>query len=131
MKNKEKYKDVILEMACDGRRFAVDEKTELLEMCEGKPCSECLFCGDCENKHRIWAEEEYGSRRLIDWSKVAVDTPIYVRGSKYDMWAKRHFAEYKNERVYAFADGKTSFTNEGRELVDWDYAELAEVEKEN
>lgn len=45
---------------------------------------------------------------ITDWSKVAVDTPIFV---KYDgQYIHRHFAHYKDNRVYFYPDGKTSWT---------------------
>jgi hypothetical protein len=42
-----------------------------------------------------------------DWSKVAVDTPIWVRDG--DRWLTRHFAKY-DKKVYAFVNGGTSHT---------------------
>ena len=42
-----------------------------------------------------------------DWTKVPVDTPIWVREG--DRWLARHFAEY-DEKIYAFVNGGTSHT---------------------
>lgn len=65
---------------------------------------------------------------IIDWSKVEVDTPVFVRDSINEVWKCRYFAEYKDGKVYTWRDGKTSWSNviSDRPVV-WGYAELAEV----
>lgn len=62
----------------------------------------------------------------IDWSKVEVDTPVFVRDDINEVWKCRYFAEYKDGRVYTWRDGKTSWSNviSDRPVV-WGYAELA------
>ena len=70
-------------------------------------------------------EEELG---IVDWSKVAVDTPIFVKDYKCDAWKKRYFAFYKDETVYAWANGATTWSAENdRNIIPWAYAKLAEV----
>lgn len=66
----------------------------------------------------------------IDWSKVPVDTKIYVKDYKNDLWEKRHFSHYTSDgKVHAFNSGTTSFTaDEG--TSPWNYAKLAEVEED-
>lgn len=72
----------------------------------------------------ISIEKELG---IVDWSKVAVDTPILVRRFDDD-WEKRHFAYFKNGKVYAWLGGATSWTVENSEHVfSWQNAKLAEV----
>ena len=66
----------------------------------------------------------YEEEPEIDWYKVAVDTPILVKNSKNENWHERHFAKYVNGRVYAWNDGKTSWTEDG--VIAWAYAKLAE-----
>lgn len=70
--------------------------------------------------------------RGVDWENVPVDTPIFVRDIEGAPWLRRHFAFYKEGKVYAFADGFTSFTSEYTSLLhtesEWNYAKLA---KEN
>lgn len=63
---------------------------------------------------------------IIDWSKVEVDTPVFVRDSINEVWKCRYFAEYKDGKVYTWRDGKTSWSNviSDRPVV-WGYAELA------
>lgn len=69
--------------------------------------------------------EELG---IIDWSKVAVDTLILVKDYKCDAWKKRYFAFYKDETVYAWANGATSWSIENnRSIIPWAHAKLAEV----
>ncbi len=66
-------------------------------------------------------------KQEIDWSKVPVDTKIWVKNSHDPIWIPRHFAEYKHGKVHAWLQGKTSFTTS--EEQSWDCAKLAE-EKE-
>lgn len=77
-----------------------------------------LECNEC-----VSIAEELG---VVDWSKVEVDTPVFVRDSINEVWKCRYFAEYKNEKVYTWRDGKTSWSNvmSDRPVV-WGYAELA------
>lgn len=70
-------------------------------------------------------EEELG---IVDWSKVAVDTPILVRDSEISKWEKRYFAFFENGRVNAWCGGTTSWSNENiTRTMSWKYAKLAEV----
>ena len=63
----------------------------------------------------------------IDWSKVKVDTPILVRHRLDGEWEKRHFANYENGDVYAWDNGRTSWTVANE--IKWNYAKLAESEE--
>jgi hypothetical protein len=79
-----------------------------------------IKCNEC-----ISIAEELG---IIDWDKVPVDTPILVKQSGGDDWEKRHFAFYKNGKVYSWLSGTTSWTTENNDYVfSWRYAKLAEV----
>lgn len=65
---------------------------------------------------------------IVDWSKVEVDTPIFVKDYKCDAWKKRYFAFYKDETVYAWANGATTLSAENdRNIIPWAHAKLAEV----
>lgn len=65
---------------------------------------------------------------VVDWSKVAVDTPILVKQNEQDEWEKRHFAYFKDERVYAWLCGATSWSADYEgDTTDWNLAKLAEV----
>jgi hypothetical protein len=59
-----------------------------------------------------------------DWSEVPVDTKILVRDLNTQPWEKRHFAKFENDTVYAWIDGKTSFTTV--DIAQWCHAKLAE-----
>lgn len=65
---------------------------------------------------------------IVDWSKVEVDTPILVKDDCDDKWEKAYFAKYEDEMIYAWNNGKTSFSarNEDDTYI-WDRAKLAEV----
>lgn len=63
---------------------------------------------------------------IVDWSKVAVDTPILVRDSNESKWTKRYFALFEEGLIYAFESGATSWSVENnRRVVPWKYAKLA------
>lgn len=78
MLNREKYAKEILDVVCSGHCFAkVDGK---ITECGRTDCDECDF-GDsfiCMAKAMEWANSEY-VEPPVDWSKVAVDTPILVK----------------------------------------------------
>lgn len=61
----------------------------------------------------------------IDWTKVPIDTKIYVKDLVNENWKKRHFAEYKDGKVYAFYDGQTSWSSKYK-LTEWPFAKLGE-----
>lgn len=63
---------------------------------------------------------------IVDWSKVEVDTPILVRTSNKGPWVHRYFAKYENGKVYAWINGKTSWSNcISDEPSCWECAKLA------
>ena len=125
MKNKEKYAKEILDIACSDSRLAFDKTKNKVVPCSGILCSDCLFYNHCCDKAiKEWCESEY-VEPPVDWSKVSVDTPILVRDSEFDGWSQRHFAKYDNGTVYAWSDGRTSWTAYGK-LNAHKYAKLAE-----
>lgn len=69
----------------------------------------------------------------IDWSRVKVNTPIYVKSLISKEWVIRHFAFYKNGFVFTYKDGMTSFTvpNKETDVTAWVYAKLVEAESED
>jgi len=72
-------------------------------------------------------EEMLEIDKKIDWSKVPVDTPIWVKGLKSAMWRKRYFAGIKDGLVCGWKNGKTSWTVESEDEWNyWNYAMLAE-----
>lgn len=127
MTNREKFAEQILDIACKGNRLAVNKATLEPTACRKLACGDCLFnthgsdyCGDEADK---WANSEY-VEPPVDWSKVAVDTPILVRDSIFCKWVKRYFAKYENGIVYAWSNGATSWS--GDRCTPWKLAKLPE-----
>jgi hypothetical protein len=131
MTNREKYAEQILDIACSGTRIAVKKNVMKPVPCQDIPCADCYLRlkkgSRCEDACKEWCESEYVEPQ-IDWSKVPVDTPILVRDSQDDEWLHRHFAKFKDGVVYAWDDGKTSWSLLSLDKVDWNwkYAKLAE-----
>lgn len=67
--------------------------------------------------------EELG---IVDWSKVAVDTPILVDETER-LQVKRHFARFDGEHVYYYGNGRSSWTFDCTECISPKYVKLAEV----
>ena len=78
-----------------------------------------------EENQRIDIAEYLG---IVDWSKVEVDTPIFVRMSDEEVWKCRYFTMYEDGEVYAWQLGRTSWSNVIKNSpIAWKYAKLAEV----
>lgn len=78
-----------------------------------------------EENQRIDIAEYLG---IVDWSKVAVDTPILVKDHDGEAWEKRYFAFFEDGNVYTWMSGTTSWTADiAGCATDWKYAKLAEV----
>lgn len=129
MTNREKFAEQILDIACSGNRLAASKATLEPTACHKLACGDCLFnthgscyCGDKVDK---WANSEY-VEPPIDWSKVAVDTPILIRDSSFSEWGKRYFAKYENGIVYAWSNGATSWSGDG--CTPWKLAKLPDKE---
>ena len=74
---------------------------------------------------------ELDFEEVIDWSKVPVDTKIEVRVSEHNEWNKRHFAKFENGFIYAWDNGKTSFTSNTKvSYTSWQQAKLYEEGEE-
>lgn len=131
MTNREKFAEKILDVACSGSRLAANKSTLEPTACNGLKCRDCLFnshdFGNCEDEASKWADSEY-VEPPVDWSKVAVDTPILVRDSANLEWSKRYFAKYENGSVYSWSDGATSWSSEGYTTA-WKLAKLLDKEQ--
>ena len=69
--------------------------------------------------------EELG---VVDWSNVAVDTPVLVWDDNSRSKLKRYFAFFKDGKVHTWGSGATSWSVTDKDYVsDWEYAKLAEV----
>ena len=134
MTNKEKYADKLIELAVKEEVFGL--KNGEPAPCAKIKCEDCDYgksdsCGGSEYKFREWLNSEY-VEPPVDWSKVAVDTPILVRDSKGSVWRNRYFAKYENGKVCAWLGGATSWSAErSSNITDWKMAKLAESEEKN
>ena len=67
---------------------------------------------------------EMNFEETIDWNEVLIDTKLLVSDNG-EVWDKRYFAKYENGKIYAWVDGKTSFSACGRDdVMVWEYAKL-------
>ena len=117
----DKFVIEIGEVYSSGLPFANDDEPSILDRIKG--FNSLLFDENGLDKLKKLEKSELG----VDWSKVAVDTPILVSNNG-DYWRRRYFAKYENGMVYAFNGGKTSWSNHGEEPIAWEYAKLAESE---
>lgn len=132
MTNKEKYADKIIELAANAGVFVLKNGEPAL--CRETKCEDCDFnklnsCKCSEYKFREWLNSEY-VEPPVDWSNVAVDTPILVRDHEGFEWEKRYFAKYENGVVYVWNHGTTSWSACGSsDISAWKMAKLAEREE--
>ena len=114
MLNKEKYAKEIIDIACSGDSIGMRNGV----LCACNSISNCIYCdfyGNktiCEIAIKDWTNSEYKERE-IDWSKVPVDTLIYVWDNNDNRTYKRHFAGYNkvNNMIIAFDNGGTSWSS--------------------
>ncbi len=130
MLNREKFAKEILDIVCNGDGFGLCDGK--LVACGNIVCTKCEFNSvshSCNERTREWANSEY-VEPPVDWSKVPVDTPILVKDSNDTCFSRRYFAKFENGVVYAWDDGKTSWSVAGSfDVSDWKYAKLAESEE--
>lgn len=127
MLNKEKYAKEILNIACSGNKLAL--RHNIPYPCNTINCSKCyLWTRGCTTGFTEWANSEYKEIE-IDWKKVPVDTPVYVRNDSSNDWKKKHFCKFDsdNKLYYCYCSGRTSWTDEGCvDVCDWKQCKLAE-----
>lgn len=127
MTNYEHYKDELIKISCFDH---LAKEKNVVTRCGKICCVDCDFNADaelnCTNKREKWLDEEYVEAPAVDWSKVAVDTKIYVKKEDDDRWIPRYFAKYENGKVFAFIQGGTSFSQRISQPIK--YAKLAEEE---
>lgn len=134
MTNKEKYGNEIMELAVNNLSLGLRGGNPTL--CKKIRCEDCDFneesTGGCKGGaygFHEWLNSEY-VEPPVDWSKVAVDTPILVKDCEYDNWNRRYFAKYENGMLYAWADGATSWSVPcSDDITRWKTAKLAESEE--
>lgn len=88
-------------------------------------CVPASVLGFNEEIGYINIEERLG---IVDWSKVAVDTPVLVWDGNGRSKLKRYFAFFKDGKVHTWGSGATSWSVTNKDYIsDWEYAKLAEV----
>lgn len=132
MNNYEHYKEKLEIILNSNTNIAIDIVTNEIVPCKGLTCIRCLFSSDnndgvsCYRNTIKWLLAEYKEPK-VDWSKVAIDTPVLV---SYDgmNWEHRYFVRRAAEDMfYVYSNGATSWSTDGH--VAWyRYAKLAEVE---
>lgn len=136
MINYEKYKDEIDEIfdTNDGT-IAINKNTNEITNCSDFECSKCLFSArynntiSCAITMAKWLVSEYKEPE-IDWSKVAVDTPVLISvDGKNGNWFNRYFAGVNEKgQPTVFCYGATQWSNGYEEPCHFKYIKLAEVE---
>lgn len=131
MTNREKYAEQILDIATTGSWIAVDEKGKMYK-CENLMCRDCIFSRNenrersCAENTKEWSEQEY-VEPPVDWSKVPVDTKVFVRDSDSDPWKPRYFAKFEGGKIFTWTNGATSFSrNSVCDYSWWNQGKLAE-----
>lgn len=145
MKNREKYRDEILEALAE--LFKAEDnikdwsfmKKHVISNYDLKKRGKegtCigLTCIDCAKMFAFWLDEECEEppKPEVDWNKVPVDTLVRVRDYETDNWKLRYFAgffEYDSLKYATWNSGRTSKTaNEANDFMCWRYCELVEDE---
>lgn len=102
--------------------FFVSERDYLCPFSPRVPVKSTCF----EEKDQVIDVGEYLG--VVDWSKVAVDTPVLVRDFEGAKWEKRYFAFFKNGRVNTWCGGTTSWSSENiTGTISWRHAKVVEV----
>lgn len=128
MTNREKFEKEILDIACSGNKIAMDRKSNTLQNCCNLICINCSFYKPgihCKEVIKEWSNSKY-IEPPVDWSKVPVDTPIFVKEYYNGRWVKRYFAKYEDGKIYAWDNGTTSWSadNDSNKCSSWAYAKL-------
>ena len=124
MTNFERYRNEIIKSARDSENDCSDFVIPNVLKPLNFDCND-LSCETCHRLFSAWLLDEYKEPE-IDWSKVPVDTKVYVKDEGGKEWFKRYFAKYENGKIYAWDSGYASWTASG--VTSWEYAKLAEEE---
>lgn len=134
MTNYEKNKELLdmYAVACLTWGVSRDGKISNCSSYYDRDCADCIFYrkGDCSEDRLEWLQQEYKEPEPeVDWSKVPIDTPIFVRDLENDKWYGRYFAGYIGGKVCTFC-GTGSTSDDFKVISPWNYAKLAEEVEE-
>jgi hypothetical protein len=93
-----------------------------------------ISCSDCREKNKKWLDQPYEEPVIeIDWTRVPVDTPVWVNNYDGGVEFRRHFKEYKDDvdcKFICYDDGRSSFTvtNSDITISHWFNCRLAREE---
>lgn len=110
MKNKFKFQNRIFQIACEGKSCCVINGVP--HACEDSDCEMCDFNNtfECNSQFKAWCNTEEDEEKKVDWSKVKKDEKVYTRDTLDGSWKPSHFARFENGFVYAYTEGRSSFT---------------------
>ena len=119
-----------LEMLNDLGRTSGHCNGILCDNCPLSPSNNKITDYGCHSLELLYPEKAFeivmNYEPKVDWTKVPVDTKILVKDYKDEDWKKRHFAKYENGKIYAYDDGKSSFTTDV--IASWSYGKLYKEE---
>lgn len=140
MKNREKFREQILEWAVVPGRDICDFKRKVVLAHFGKEGCDGISCPWCAVMLGLWLDEEYiePPKPEVDWDNVPVDTLVRVSDNESGKWTLRYFrsfggtySSYPPGYDYEVLElGATSVTAEGG-TERWKYCELVEGEDGN
>ena len=102
---------------------------------DGADCDRCplnrasdAFEVDCSDFEALYPELAAKQvLNFVDWTKVAVDTKVYVKNTETECWSKGYFAKYSRGKVYTWIEGYTSWVvNDDRMCEPFVFAKLAD-----
>lgn len=131
MKNKEKYREQILEWAVAPGRDICDFKRKEVLAHFGKEGCDGISCPWCAIMLSLWLDEEYEEppKPEVDWDNVPVDTLVMVWDSDSD-YTYRYFKGKNGTKYEVFESGATSKTADGM-TESWEFCELVGEEDDD
>lgn len=134
MKNREKYREVIVKCARTTEMKANVCEFIRINVLPHFGTETCLSvnCAWCKLLVELWLDEEYEEppKHKVDWKNVPVNTLVRVRDSENEKWNLRYFIEAYETLCYPYKtwkNGTTSKTANGQFEL-WRYCELLEDE---
>lgn len=107
MKNKEKFKDEILDIICKGGNIAVDNIIYEPVDCNSIDCGTCLFygCGGCSDMLIEWFRREYKKPVVISYKDS-----LFLNFIKDDY---KYIARDKTSLLYAYFSNPKKYQDKG------------------